>query len=174
MDNVLHYLSKSESHPVIWFYNPEPLRKKVTEQYHDNNGHMGIDKTHDAIKTKYYWLIMYTDLYQYITYCVTCHTRNLRKVKAPQQETAAPYYQFAKLGLDVSVAYTKTPSITTYIIGFIDWYSGWPETFTVPDKTAGTAVHLLLEEIIPRYSTPLQIVLIMVVRILTGYETHTA
>ena len=45
-----------------------------------------------------------------------------------------------------------------YKIGFVDWYGEWPEAFGVPDKTAKTVVHLLLEEIIPRYSTPLQIV----------------
>ena len=45
-----------------------------------------------------------------------------------------------------------------YIIGFTDWYSGWPEACALSDKTAGTVAHLLVEEIIPRYSTPLQIV----------------
>ena len=44
-----------------------------------------------------------------------------------------------------------------YIIGFIDWYSGSLEAFAVPDKTSETVAHLILEEIIPKYSTPLQI-----------------
>ena len=26
----------------------------------------------------------------------------------------------------------------TYIIAFVDWYSGWPEAFAVPDKTGET------------------------------------
>ena len=61
---------------------------------------MGIDKTNDAIKTKYYGPNMYKNLYQYLTSCVTCQTRNLRKVKPPQQETDASSYPFPKLGLD--------------------------------------------------------------------------
>ena len=44
------------------------------------------------------------------------------------------------------------------IIGFVDLYSGLTEVFAVPGKTAETVVHLLLKEILPRYSTPLQIV----------------
>ena len=44
------------------------------------------------------------------------------------------------------------------MIGFVDWYSGWPEAFADPDKTADTVIHLLLLEVLPRYSTPLQIV----------------
>ena len=43
-------------------------------------------------------------------------------------------------------------------MGFVDWYSGWPKTFAVPDKSAETVVYLVLDEIIPRHSTPLQIV----------------
>ena len=59
---------------------------------------MEIDKTHDAIKTKYYWSNMYKKLYQYIIFCVTCQMGNLRKVKPPQQETNTPPYPFVKLG----------------------------------------------------------------------------
>ena len=80
----------------------------VIEQNHDNNGHMGIDKTHDAIKIKYYWPNTYKNLYQYITSCVTCQTRNPGKIKPPQQETDAPPYPFAKFMLDVQGPYPKT------------------------------------------------------------------
>jgi hypothetical protein len=41
---------------------------------------------------------------------------------------------------------------STYIIGFIDIYSGWPETFSMPAKTTDNVAHLLIEEIIPRHS----------------------
>ena len=40
----------------------------------------------------------------------------------------------------------------------MDWFSGWPETFAVPDKPAYTVAHLLIEEIFPRFGCPLQIV----------------
>ena len=45
-----------------------------------------------------------------------------------------------------------------YIVLFVDWYSCWPEAFPVPDKSEETIAYLLLEEIIPRHSTPLQLV----------------
>ena len=80
----------ANSDAVIWLYIPDHLRKEVIEQYHEHNGHMGIEKTHDAIKTKYNWPDMYRNLYQYVTSCVTCQTRNLREVKPPKQETDAP------------------------------------------------------------------------------------
>ena len=158
LDQVLYYLSNVDSDPVIRLYIPEHLRDQVIKQYHDMNGHMGIDKTHDAIKGKYFWPNMYKELYQYVHSCIICQTRNLKKIKPPQQETDAPPYPFAKIGLDVSGPYPKTLSGNKYIIGFVDWYSGWPEAFAVPDKTAETVAHLVIDEIIPRHSTPLQIV----------------
>ena len=45
-----------------------------------------------------------------------------------------------------------------YIVAFVDHYSGWPEEFAVPDKSADTIAQLLIEEVIPRHSCPLQIV----------------
>ena len=72
---------------------------------------------------------MYKELYNYTNSHITCQTQNLRKVKPPQQETDAPPYPFAKLGLYVSHPYPKTLSGNKYIIGFVDWYSGWPEAF---------------------------------------------
>ena len=78
LDNVHCYLSKADSEPVIQLYIPEHVRKQLIQQYHYNNGHMGIDKTHNAIRTKYCWLDKYKNLYQYITSCATCQTRNLR------------------------------------------------------------------------------------------------
>ena len=41
--NVLYYLPKAYSDPAIWLYIPKHQRKEVTEHYHGNNGHMGVD-----------------------------------------------------------------------------------------------------------------------------------
>ena len=158
LDNILYYLSKCDSDPAIRLYIPSHLKKLVIEQYHDQNGHMGIEKTYNAIKGKYYWPKMYKELYQYINSCVTCQKRNLEKLRPPQQETDAPPFPFAKLGLHISGLYPTTLSGNKYIISFVDWYSGWPEAFPVPDKSTETVAHLIIDEIIPRHSTPLKIV----------------
>ena len=65
---------------------------------------------------------------------------------------------FAKIGLDLSGPYPTTLSGNRYIVSFVDLYSGWPEAFPVPDKSADRIVHLILEEIVIRFGCPLQIV----------------
>ena len=99
----------------------------VIKQYHDDNGHMGIDKTFDVLRFKYYWPNMYKELYEYVNNCVTCQTGSLKKIPLPLQETDIPPYPFAKIGLDLSGPYPKSLSSNRYIIGFVDWYSGWCE-----------------------------------------------
>ena len=49
-------------------------------------------------------------------------------------------------------------SCNKYIIAFVDWFSGWPEAYAVPEEIAETVAHLLLEEIFPRHGSCLQIV----------------
>ena len=119
---------------------------------------MGIDKTFDAIRQKYYWPNLYKELYDHVGKCVPCAMRNLKKLKPSIQETEVPPFSFAKIGLDLSGPYPQSLSGNKYIVGFVDLYSGWPEAFAVPDKTAATIAHLIIEEIFPRFGAPLEII----------------
>ena len=158
VDGVLYYLSDPDNDPILRLYVPRHLRTGVITQYHDGNGHMGVQKSFDGIRQKYYWPNLYKEIYQYVTNCVVCKTRSLQKVKQPLQETDIPPFPMAKLSLDLSGPYPTSLSGNKYIIAFVDWFSGWPEAFAVPDKTADTVANLLIEEIYPRYGCPLQIV----------------
>ena len=106
------------------------------KQYHDMNGHMGVQKTFDSIRQKYYWPNLFKELNDFVTACVVCQTRSLQKIRQPLQETDIPPYPMAKISLDLSGPYPTSMSGNKYIIAFVDWFSGWPEAFAVPDKTA--------------------------------------
>ena len=157
-EGILYYLSNADSEePRMRLYIPSHLEPLVIHQYHDALGHMAVDKTHDSIRKKYYFPNQYKKLTMYIEKCVTCQKRSPKNPHPPQQETGVPPYPFAKIGLDISGPYPTTLSGNRYIVSFIDLYSGWPEAYCVPDKAADNIVHLILEEIIPRFGCPLQI-----------------
>ena len=44
LDDILYYLSKPDTDPIIRLYLPRHIIKPIIMEYHDNNGHMGIDK----------------------------------------------------------------------------------------------------------------------------------
>ena len=158
LDDILYYVTNVNDNPTLRTYIPYHIKNALIKQYHDDNGHMGVDKVFDSLRLKYYWPNMYKELYDYVTNCVPCQTRSLKRIQPPLQQTDIPPFPFAKIGLDLSGPYPKTLSGNKYIIGFVDWYSGWCEAFAVPDKTAENVAHLLIDEIIPRFGTPIEIV----------------
>ena len=55
-------------------YVPAYLRLSVLEENHDNiaAGHLGIKKTHEKVRQKYYWRGIYRDTSHYVRKCYTC------------------------------------------------------------------------------------------------------
>ena len=157
MDEIVYYLSQPDNEPLIRLYVPSHLRKRVLVQCHNDNGHIGVDKTFHSIKQKYFWSCLQEEMNDFVGKCIPRQTRNLRKQETHIQECDLPPFFPAKLALDISRPYPKTHLGSQNIVTFIDMYSGWPEAFAVPNKKAETVVHLLIDEIFPKFWAPLQL-----------------
>ena len=55
VDNAVYYLMDPDGDTVLSLHVPKHLRALVVKQYHDYNGHMGVQKTFDWIRQKYFW-----------------------------------------------------------------------------------------------------------------------
>ena len=158
IDGLVYYISNVNDDPCLRMFIPKHLRNVFVQQYHDQNGHMGVQKTFDFIRQKYYWPNLFKEINKYVNECTICQTRSLQKIRQPLQETDIPPYPMAKLGLDLSGPYPLTLPGNKYIIAFVDWYSGWPEAFAVPDKTGETVADLIIEQIFPHFGSCFQLV----------------
>ena len=101
---------------------------------------------------------LFKEINTYVNECVIYQIRSLQKVRQPLQETDISPSPMAKLSLDLSGPYPTTMSGNKYIIAFVDWYSGWPEAFAVPDKTGENVVDLIIHKIVARFGSCLQLV----------------
>ena len=119
---------------------------------------MSVQKTFDSIRQKYYWPNLFKEINKYVSEYTICQTRSLQKIRPPLQETDIQPYPMAKLSSDLSGSYPTSLSGNKCIIAFVGWYSGRPEAFAVPDKTADTVADLIFEQIYPPFGCPLQIV----------------
>ena len=54
LDDTLYYISNINDNPTLRTYIPYHIKMAVIKQYHNDNGYMGIDKTFDALRPKYY------------------------------------------------------------------------------------------------------------------------
>ena len=123
-DGLLYYLSQPDSEdPMLRLYIPQEMESIVIKQYHDQLGHMGLDKTYDSIRLKYFFPNMYRKVNTYIEKCIPCQAMSDKKPKPPLHETEIPPYPFAKIGLDLSGPYPTTLSGNRYIVSFVDLYS---------------------------------------------------
>ena len=159
VDGLVYFSSNVDDDHRLRLFIPKYIRSFVMTQYHHQNGHMGVQKTFDSVRTKYNWPNLFKELHKYVSECTVCQTRSLQKISQPRQETDIPPYPMAKLSFNLSGPYPTTLSGNKLIIAFVDWFSGWPEAFAVPDKTADTVAQLIIEEIYPRHGCALQIAL---------------
>ena len=156
LEGILYYIPLSES-PSLKLVVPETLKALVLHECHEQCGHMGIDKTYDRIKSKYHWRGLYKDICEYISLCVECQSKNMKKELRPLQQMDEVRYPFEKIGIDLCGPYPETHTGYKYLLTVIDMFSGWPEIYPIPDKSATTIARVLMDEFFPRHSYPLEI-----------------
>lgn len=156
---VLYHISEPcslDRKPRLQVVIPSALTEQVLRCAHDSSfaGHVGIDKTYDKLRTRYFWKNMYKDTVRYIGKCIKCRPRKLTKQKVPVQEMPTAEYPFQIIGIDTCGPYPDSFQGNRHIITVVDHFSGWPEAFAVKDKSANTVAKVLLEEVIPRHACP--------------------
>ena len=154
LDDILYYISSVDNEDSLRLFIPSHLTEQVIKTYHDY-GHAGIDRTVDTIKVKYYFPGLFKRVAAYIERCVPCQQRNLTTINPPMGQHEVNPYPFSKIAGDVQGPFFRTDSGNVYIYSVICCYSGYLEAFPIPDKSADTILHILLDEIFPRHSIPL-------------------
>ena len=157
MDDLLYHISGSvrlDPEPHLQLVIPKAITETILKGYHDESGHLGIDKTYDKIRTRYFWANMYHDVVLHISKCDSCRSRKLKQQRAPMGDMPVAKYPFEIVGIDTCGPYIEAEGGAKYIIVIIDHFSGWPEAYTTHDKSALTVASLLLTDFIPRHSCP--------------------
>ena len=157
LDEILYYISQVDDEPRLRVFIPSHLQQQLIKEFHEN-GHFSTGKVFAAIKTKYYWPHLFKQIDEYVGNCVTCKMTNMRGDKAPLTQPGIPPYPMAVVAIDLSGPYRKTLSGNVYIASFVCVLTGYCNAWPIPDKEANTVLNILIEEFIPRHSTPLKII----------------
>ena len=162
-DGLLYRVTEPEkcgNHSGLQLVIPKFLQQPLIEEIHSGyfGGHLGIDKTYNKIRSRYYWSGMYRDVIEFLKNCVACNMRKLRRQRPPLQSMQIPQYPFEQIAIDTSGPFPESYEGNRYIINIIDMFSGWPEAFPTKSKSAGTVAKILMKYIIPRHSCPRVIV----------------
>ena len=125
---------------------------------HDKLGHQGNSRTYCLIK-RHYWNGMNKDIRKYIANCVLCHREKAKVQHYPLQMMEIPDRPFDQIAFDLFTECNTSASGNKHILTIIDYITGWPEAFPIPDKTAGTIVSTFINEYLPVPMCPQYILL---------------
>ena len=159
-DGLLYHISipvKNDPNTRLQLVIPAEMTGGIIHEMHFaefGGGHVGLDRTYDKIRSRYYWQNMYRDVVKYLEQCETCKARKMKKTKAPMQDMPIPQYPFDIIGIDTCGPFPETELGNKYIVTIVDHFSSWPEAYATRDKSAETVASILVEHIFPRHSCP--------------------
>eukprot|EP00742_Colponemidia_sp_Colp-10_P010829 GILJ01011943.1.p1 GENE.GILJ01011943.1~~GILJ01011943.1.p1 ORF type:complete len:1522 (-),score=171.97 GILJ01011943.1:111-4676(-) len=133
---------------------PLRLRADVISAYHDDitAGHLGLDKTYDKLRTRFFWFGMYRDVKAWVESCVDCATKKSPRRKTPGlMQPISVSEPFEIVAIDVLGPLPRTKSGKRYVVVCTDHFTKWPEAFAVRTADAPTIAQLLVDEWISRY-----------------------
>ena len=144
---------------IIQVALPKALRLDVLKSYHDSiagGGHLGIQKTFESIRQKFYWPHMYQDIQDYVLSCDIC-----QKVKVDRRQPRVPMTNmpitdtFDSWHIDFLGPLPRTQENSyAHILLVVDRYSRWSEAFPMKDQDAKSVAKVLFNEIFARYGAP--------------------
>ena len=136
---------------------PASCREDILRMSHDDpcSGHMGISRTLQRIKNKYYWPGWSQDVEKWVQACDKCSQRKMAvtATRAPLQniEVSRPMQLWE---IDILGPLPMTRNSNRYILVMTDNFTKWVKAVPIPDQRAETVARSFLKEVISNHGVP--------------------
>ncbi|KAK8779210.1 hypothetical protein V5799_019450 [Amblyomma americanum] len=132
---------------------PAALRSSVMAVFHDDNGHLGSEKTKTLVQRKYWWPSIAKDIRRYIESCHTCQAVNSRTTRAegclnPREIPSEPN---VVISLDHMGPLDGNEG---YVLVCIDHATRYMDAVAVPSTSSKHYLDFLTNRWIPRFGVP--------------------
>ena len=159
---VLHRLWETVAgdHTIAQLILPKVLRKEVFTQLHNTptSGHLGVNKTLERLRSRFYWPGLHGDVRKWCTSCDDCASR-----RGPPTKPRAPLAKYTagapaeRIAIDILGPLPESNMGNKYILLVMDYFTKWPEAFSLPNQTAITVADVLVKEYVCRFGVPLSL-----------------
>lgn len=118
-------------------------------------GHFGVAKTLNCLQDHFYWPNCCTDTELFVHMCNTCTAQ-----KGPIQRSHAPLQDFQvgapmqREGMDILGPFSRTECENCNVLLAMDYFTQWPEAYTVTDQSTATTATVLVEEFFFHFGVP--------------------
>ena len=150
-------LSVDKSLPQYAFVIPKSLVSSVLQGLHCSPfaGHLGLKRTLQRSKERYYWPEMNANITSFIQSCQICAQTKLdpHHKKAPLQsiDVSEPFVFWA---MDYMGPLPETTQGNRHLLVVMDHFSKWCEIFPTKDQKARTVAETLVSKVFSRFGPP--------------------
>ena len=134
-------------------------QNSITET-HDSpllGGHLGIVRTMDKTRTRFYWPTMHRDIMNWVKSCEPCNKRKrpMQPERAQVIPMPVPSFPFERVSTDIlGPLPTCKGTGHKYVLVFIYNFSKYMELIAVPDTKAERIAWAFVTQIVCRHGTP--------------------
>ena len=160
-DGLLYKSLKTKNtHPNPAIVVPKALETEILKGTHDSpfTGHLGVTRTLDRIRKRFFWPNMRESVENYIRQCDICAKR---KAPAPTANNGTAPLQsfqvsepFTCWALDYMGPLPETHRGNKHILVLMDHFTKWCEAFPTPDQKASTVAKILVDRVFSRFGPP--------------------
>jgi hypothetical protein len=152
---VVYRKQKRNGKIVNILYVPKTLRTMILSDMHDAvlAGHLGIHRTWNRMRNRFYWPRMYRDIVNYVQSCESCAAQK-RSTRAPSgllQPLPPVMKPFSRIAMDTLGPLTPSQAGNKYILVCTDHATRVAIARAVPDHSAFYVAKFLLEDVFLKY-----------------------
>ncbi|CAM4956447.1 unnamed protein product [Rotaria socialis] len=161
-DGLVYKIIHRPGHCILELpYIPTSMIDQLLQAYHDSptSGHLGINKTWNKIRDRYFWPGMFKKIKHYVLSCTKCKQFKIDRTKprGKLQPIEPPTGVLELMGLDFVGPVPQSSNGNKYILVCTDYLSRYAITQATSNCTAETAARFLVEKVILQYSVPKQL-----------------
>ena len=160
VDGLLYRIYDTPQDPINQLVVPTAARSDVMKALHNDasSAHLGITKTLDKARRRYYWPGMSSDIENWIRACPICQARQGPNPKqAARLRSQQSSFPLQRVAMDIMGPLPTTARQNKYILVIGDYFTKWVEAFAMPDMLASTVARYFVDGFVCRYGVPLSL-----------------
>ncbi|XP_033182627.1 uncharacterized protein LOC113168680 [Anabas testudineus] len=152
-DGVLYRRRQEDDHLTLQLVLPPNLRPTVLRALHHDMGHMGIERTLDLVRQRFFWPKMAVDVNQTIKTCGRCVRRKALAEKAAPLVNIRTYRPLELVCMDF-LSLEPDSANTKDILVLTDHFTKFAVAIPTPNQKAKTVAKCLWNDFMVHYGIP--------------------
>lgn len=154
--NLLYRITSTNGKERQQLVLPEKYRAHVLQSLHDESGHLGIERTTELCKDRFYWPHMNRDVEQYVKECGRCIARKSLPQRSAYMNSITSSGPLDLVCIDFLSIEPDSKGISNVLV-ITDHFTRYAQAYPARDQKALTVAKILVEKFFIHYGLPARI-----------------